>query len=938
MIIQKLRKFISGFSLFSLLFILGGSNLALAVPAKPGVLTFDNGGKEIEVFLKGDEHSHFYVTTDGYMLLRGDDGLFRYAIPDGENLKVSEITASKPSARDIHESALLNSFDKKAPFSISEKKVRARMARKSPSKVAEEATLCTFPTKGSPKCLAILVEFQDVSFKLPDPNTLFSRMLNEEGFSDYGAAGSARDYFIASSNGQFNPQFDVYGPVKLPYHMSYYGSNDATGNDARPYEMIPHAVELLKDQINFADYDTDNDGVVDNIYIFYAGYGEADGGPANSIWPHSWNIHDDLNMEIYMDGKLLNHYATSNELSDGQGTNLAGIGVFCHEFSHVMGLPDLYSTLYTSAFTPGEWSLMDHGSYNNKSHTPPYHTGYERYCLGWIEPKLLSEPRNVSMFPASQIGAYDDVYMIPTPSRSEYYILENRQQQGWDQYIPGHGLLVWHIDFDPQMWLMNIINIEKQYVDIVEADNDKSDYSRAGDAFPGTANVTEFTDSSTPSMKTWNGLSLYSPITDIKDIDGIVSFAFKGGENIFDPMIANEATSIKAGGFTASWNAISKTTGYLLSVYQKVSENGREQKRYLDGFLKKEIGDQTSFEITGLEPSNTYYYTVIATNGRFYSPDSNEIMVTTLNPTLDYKSVALLPASEITNDSFVANWEKIEDADTYEISLYRLDLGDPFFAETGFDDRTLPEGWTTDASFDGRSSYAVEVPSLRMTADGSFLATTSFSTGIRTLEFWYRAASNAKNGYLDIEILLGNDWQTIKTISSLATAAEGEVVEISDMPAGATKMRLSFHTPDTGSISIDNIKIGYGGNVDYQPVKEFSSIDTNGENNYLFSGLDTETDYGYSVVGVNSDFRSLNSGIQGVRTGTAGIYSTSIEDVKVTTYGDIVKISAQEGEAITLTDLAGLTLAHGFGSIEAIVPSNGVYIIQVAGRLYKVIL
>ena len=150
-----------------------------AVPAKPGLITFDNGGKQIEVFLRGDEHSHYYETPDGFMLLRGDDGLFRYAVPDGTRLKASAMTASPAAIRSLDEQTLLASFDRKAPFEISLRSRKAAMMRKAPSKVAEESKLCTFPTKGSPKCLAILVEFQDVHFTLENPNTLFTRMLND---------------------------------------------------------------------------------------------------------------------------------------------------------------------------------------------------------------------------------------------------------------------------------------------------------------------------------------------------------------------------------------------------------------------------------------------------------------------------------------------------------------------------------------------------------------------------------------------------------------------------------------------------------------------------------------------------------------------------------------------------------------------------------------
>ena len=907
-----------------------------AVPAKPGLMRFDNNGKQIEVFLRGDEHSHYYVTTDGYMLLRGDDGMFRYAVPHGNILKPSAMTASAATDRTIDEQLLLTSFNKEMAFSIMQTQALNKKSRKAPSRVAEESVLNTFPTIGSPRCLAILVEFQDVEFTLENPQQLFSDMLNKEGFSEHGATGSARDFFIASSNGQFNPQFDVYGPVKLPYHMSYYGGNDETGNDARPYEMVPHAVELLKDQIDFSIYDTDDDGEVDNIYFFYAGYGEADGGPANSIWPHSWNIHDDLGMDIYMNGKLINHYATNNELANGMGSNLAGIGVFCHEFSHVLGLPDLYSTIYTSAFTPGEWSLMDHGSYNNNSHTPPYHTGYERYCLGWVEPKVLSDPANVTMYPVSQIGAYDDVYMINTPKKSEYYILENRQKLGWDEYIPGHGMLVWHIDFDPEKWLMNIVNIEKQYIDIVEADNEQSSFSIEGDAFPGTKNVTEFTDNTLPSMRTWDGVALHSPITDIKESNNVISFAFKGGRNIFDEMVAKPASGVKAGAFTAEWNEIPKTTGYILSVYTKVDG----EKKYVDGYLKREIGPGGSYTVEGLQPSTTYYYIVAGTNGRFYSADSNEIEVRTLDPTLDYKTVRAKAATEIGETSFRANWETLDDADRYEVSLLELKLGEPFEETTGFDNRELPDGWQSNATYDGRASYAVNIPSLRMTADQAYVTTKSFNGGIRTFSFWYRASTSAADCSLEISAQVDNEWKTIHTVTPLLSQSGGATVSLDNIPSGTTRMRITFMQSGNGSVSIDDINVGYGGNVDYFAVEGMTGIDAGNTDSYLFTGLKEHCDYGYTVTAVNSEFRSHASPVIGVTTGTSGIDEPSDENtlVNVRQIGSRLIITTS-GSQISLIDTNGRCIAHtGSGRLSIATPQPGIYIVKTENQIRKILI
>lgn len=908
---------------------------AQAVPAKPGPMHFDNGGKPVEVYLHGDENSHYYTSADGYMLLRGDDGIFRYALPDGKGLRPSGLTASDPSGRSADETSLLSSFSKQAPFSIMRETAAKKGIRRTRGRVADESYLNTFPTKGAPRCIAILVEFQDVKFTLPDPEKLFSDMLNEEGFSQYGATGSAADYFKASSDGQFRPQFDVYGPVTLPYNMSYYGGNNAAGDDARPYEMVPHAVDLLRDQVDFSIYDTDDDGVVDNIYFFYAGYGEADGGPANSIWPHSWNIHDDLGMEIYMNGKLINHYATSNELSNGTGQQLAGIGVFCHEFSHVMGLPDLYSTTYTGTFTPDAWSLMDHGSYNNNSHTPPYHTGYERYCLGWVEPKLLSEPANITLYPVSQPGTYDDVYILPTETSTEYYIFENRQQKGWDEFIPGHGMLVWHIDFVPDLWDLNIINIEKQHIDIVEADNIQSEGTRQGDTFPGTAGVREFTDDTTPSMRSWNGNPLHSPITDIMENNGVITFAFKGGKNIFEEITANAATDIRTAGFTASWNEIPNTTGYILSVYRKESVNGHLNNVYLDGFRKREVGNVTTFRVEGLEPETTYFYTVTATNGRFYSADSNEVEVTTLPPTLDYLAVTALAASDISDTSFQANWLPLDEAEGYEVSLYRLELGEAFIASADFTGRELPAGWETDASYDGRASYAVEVPSLRMTADGSQLTSAALS-GIRSLSFWYRANSVGDGAALAISVLSNDGWKEIQMISPLSTAQGGTMVEINDIPAPATKVRITFHRGDSGSISIDDVKVGYGGNMTFNPIAGKEAVDAGTECSLLIDNLQPETNYGYSVTARNSEFRSKASEIIGVLTHTAGVDGITAAAEGLTVTGRTIRVDNVSADSVSVSDLTGRILATGNArGFSYEVTAGGVYVIRIGGKSFK---
>ena len=214
--------------------------------------------------------------------------------------------------------------------------------------------------------------------------------------------------------------------------------------------------------------------------------------------------------------------------NEWEGSRPDGVGTFIHEFSHVMGLPDLYATDYSTAFTPGEWSVLDYGPYNNDGCTPPIYSIYERYALGWIEPTVIDGPATIRLDNVME----NKGCIIPTKRANEFFLLENRQQTGWDTFIPGHGMLVWHVDYNSYIWAQNTVNnnASHQYVDLEEADNIRSENTRAGDAFPGTSKVTSFTDTTTPSMKTWTGAKLNLPITDITETDGIITFNVAGGD------------------------------------------------------------------------------------------------------------------------------------------------------------------------------------------------------------------------------------------------------------------------------------------------------------------------------------------------------------------------------------------------------------------------
>jgi M6 family metalloprotease-like protein len=567
-----------------------------AVPAKPGLRTVTQAdGTEIKVQKVGDENFHMYLTPDGHPLMR-KDGIFYYAEIDNSGKAInSGMRASEMAERTAAE----NEFLAKAPSGaeIAEALKAARpaprfMNRSQRAQAPAQSGVglfpgATFPRKGKIKGLVILVEYADVKMTLGNKAyQYFNDLLNKEGFSEYNATGSARDYFLESSMGQFDPQFDVFGPVTLPQKQAYYGGNDANGNDLNPEMMVVDAAGLLDSQINFKDYDLDNDGYVDNIFIFYAGKGEASYGSDDTVWPHQWDI-ESAGRTCIKDGVRISRYACTNEW--GWSTP-DGIGTFVHEFSHVMGLPDLYTTNYGSArtLTPGSWSVLDSGPYNNDGRTPPAYGAFERNAMGWIEPTVVDKAASITL---NDIRTSNEAVLIPTSKNTEFFLLENRQQKGGDIYLPGHGMLVWHVDYDSYKWMSNAVNntASHQYVDIEEAGgnaNNESATTMASYTFPGTKRVTSFTDDTRPSMKTWAGASLGLPITSIAESNGVITFDVAGGiPKIATPTVTAPG-EITEEFLTANWNPVDGATHYLLTVME-MTENGETE--YTADFTNKAL-------------------------------------------------------------------------------------------------------------------------------------------------------------------------------------------------------------------------------------------------------------------------------------------------------------------------------------------------------------
>ena len=480
------------------IFILAATSMAvMAVPARHGGRTVTQpDGSEVVVYQHGDESFHYMTNAQGEWLKQDAAGYYRVT----EGLSDEAIAA---------------------------KRQQSKFARRATNTTGADRLLAT-------RGLIILVSFQDTLFQ----NSLadMTDWAMGENYTYNGATGSIHQYFYDNSWGQYDLQLDVIGPVQVSKSAAYYGQNrnGTDGADMHPNEMVVEACRLADQQgVDFSQYDSNNDGYVDWVVIVYAGYGEADSYIANTIWPHQHDLAY-TGSTIQLDGKTVNHYCCLNEL-DGWNGMRCGIGTFCHEFSHIMGLPDLYTTNYTDHKTCGSWDIMDYGCYNNDGNTPPMYSAYERWWMGWMTPELLNEAATVNLqeLNRGKQAAYltangSGISNILMPLPSTFYLLENRQQTGWDSYLPGHGLMITKVQWNYSKWTQNTVNntASSMGVDILEADGLTPMYNssnrtngyfgKQGDLYP------------TESVNTFTQVTNY-PLTEITETGTVVSFKVNGG-------------------------------------------------------------------------------------------------------------------------------------------------------------------------------------------------------------------------------------------------------------------------------------------------------------------------------------------------------------------------------------------------------------------------
>lgn len=556
--------------LFSLLMLLC-TQAGWASKANPQPVTITQAdGTQLTVTLMGDEHFSWAKTTDGVLLVREGFNYYVAKVNADGTLSATTILAHQQGRRSQDELMAVGEQARDSRLfydNLEENAVRASQPRREP--VKELSTY--FPHVGSPRALVILAEFQDSTFLFgAHSKVIFDQLFNADVLDDTLAQGklarsygSVKKYYESMSFGQYTPQYDVVGPVRLPNPLVYYGKGQSDNNTA----LLRDACLAVDDSVDFAQYDANDDGNIDLVYVVYASYGaNTAGNSSDCIWPRSGTI----TLSNTFDGKKVRRFGVTNELiahptawKTAPYQRITGIGEVCHEFAHCLGLPDMYATAaaaQTKNYTPERWDLMDSGEYLDNGYTPPPLSAWEREALGWLTIDTLSQPDNVTLTSIDEGGKAYRILNDNDQTGHEYYIVQNVQQRGWGSKLYGKGMLVYHIDYNASKFSLesNAVNNEVHHerYKIVPADGisyimynigDSLDVNGniltlatfnanfAGDTFPGETGNTELTDSSAVKAVVYTGEYLGKPITDIQESDeGIVTFKFMGGKTIVD--------------------------------------------------------------------------------------------------------------------------------------------------------------------------------------------------------------------------------------------------------------------------------------------------------------------------------------------------------------------------------------------------------------------
>ena len=525
--------------------------LLQASPARKGLLNLvQPDGSLIQAFLSGDERGHLVLTPDGCSLVQDAEGWWCYARFDYYGYPMS----TGVHAGDTFAPGTILADSRNIPYDQILLRRKFRKMRTDRLLSRENARTRADGSGGVRHGLIILAQFPDLTFSYTRDD--FERIINGTG------PETALSYFRDQWQEHYSFRFDITDIVTLPHEYAFYGTNDEDGQDENSAQMIVDACEAADADIDFSAYDNNGDGEVDNVFVFYAGPNESEGAGDNYIWPHMWYVQSGAGITFRMDGVLVDNYACTSELMLDDNyttfTTLASIGTFCHEYTHTFGIPDLYDVdgEGSGGYAEAAWNcidLMDAGNHNDRGRTPPNYSAVERWFFGIGQGRALTEGR-YTLRPVNESGEY---FYMETDDEHELFLLECRNARGWDAFIGGNGLLIYHLDYSErpagestsakktltalERWELNEVNArpDRQCVDLVEPDTQCRDryqaavknrnyeaiYALASHAFWPFDDVSVFTCDTDPAFTFWSGADSPLGLADIRrNGDGSVSF------------------------------------------------------------------------------------------------------------------------------------------------------------------------------------------------------------------------------------------------------------------------------------------------------------------------------------------------------------------------------------------------------------------------------
>lgn len=921
--------------IFYILLLCGIANMAYAVIATlDPVMRQLPDGTWAEVYICGDENYHYLTTLSGER------------IAGTEVYRQANNAAFRPVQR-ASEQVLLDSY---------------------------------VPSQGKVKVPVILVNFKDLSFTMENPKENFIDFYNGAGGTNVNATGSVHDYFIASSDSLLDLEFDVYGPYTLSKDMAYYGGNTSSSHMKNMDALISEAAKLAyADSVDFSQYDNNKDGYVDNLSIVVAGYNEAEGGSPNTIWPHYSTTYTSGSYS----GKRIFGYLVISEYRGAGGKQQTGIGTYCHEFSHALGLPDLYDTNNSSRYTVGTWDIMCSGNYNNQGCTPPTYSAFERFAMGWMMPIQLQEPGDYQLEPllesntAYLIAASEHNLSFLASSPNEYFLLENRQAVGWDankEALVGTGMLISHITFNRNAWNYNTFNNGKilGYA-IVGAYDSNPSKSSPSDLFPGTTSVKtwlptlnngkELTEQQLQNIKEKSDLSIhfsYGP----PSRDGIffANDILNTLVSTYDKRIISYDTAhvtVLVRNLPEDTLVIYATNGYFEFSLDAGETWGNDTKQvyqmipndtlYTFDMLVRHVPRRQSCDL------KLGYITIEST----HSAKMQQLEVTGISPRPVYITAPeLLLPDNISTTSLTTHWVAQEDAELYYVTLFRMLNENQAEIESfnAFDSSVeiAKAGWSSNF-VRTTVSTAESQKAILFEKTGEYIQTKEYVLSPDSLRFWlsnnYVSANDgvAVGGFLLLEGKNSSGlWKQIDNIRIVNTTKNLVKSYSLRKEDEFMQFRLTYtHQGGNGGVALDGFEAHTDKAIEYICHGMDREIPAT-MNSAIFNDLQPNTTYYFAVQayenrGCNENFSPL-SHFQEIRTLSSEDVSKKLQVMRDENGSYIVLLpeianGLSDLYVFTATGQLLLVVDIPYATTKVVLPTlpaNGIYFLkQVGGRMNR---